>query len=445
MVKLCIVGRGVLSLALAAGAARAQYIERVLVVGRQPVAMALDSVRGRLFVACQQSNAISVIDPDSNRVLRTISVGVKPVFLLARPDAGLVYAVCQPNSGNGSIRIYDTGSYELVGSIGVGRGPVKVVYDRQDDRMFCLNRLSPSVSVIRCDSNRVVRNVSLSQTPEDICYHPAANKVYVASGAYMQPGKVTIINAATGQTVRTINSGEDAWRLAGDPVADRVYCSNRGTRTISVISGAGDSVVRTLATESEVWSFLLLPDGRLYCGNYFSGTISVLRRGDTAFARTFPVAGGIGAFGYDPVTEKVYACGYLSGRVTVIECRNGDEVVLDSIVTGYGPAGAVVWTPQQRVFVCNSWDSTVTVIRDELTGMEETEMAEWGNRKAGAVFVRGTLFLPAAPGAGRVSLFDTGGREVMALSPGPNDLSRLAPGVYLLRGGVRAGRVVRCR
>jgi hypothetical protein len=53
-----------------------------------------------------------------------------------------------------------------------------------------------------------------------------------------------------------------------------------------------------------------------------------------------------------------------------------------------------------------------------------------------ASIVRGTLELPpAAHGERRVSdcLLDIGGREVMKLHPGPNDVSRLAPGVYYVR------------
>jgi len=38
----------------------------------------------------------------------------------------------------------------------------------------------------------------------------------------------------------------------------------------------------------------------------------------------------------------------------------------------------------------------------------------------------------------RAGLLDVSGRSVMTLKPGPNDVSRLAPGVYFIRSGPSA-------
>jgi hypothetical protein len=47
--------------------------------------------------------------------------------------------------------------------------------------------------------------------------------------------------------------------------------------------------------------------------------------------------------------------------------------------------------------------------------------------------IRGVLLLPVSPFAIHTSLFDMAGRQVMALRPGANDVSRLSPGVYFVR------------
>ncbi len=70
------------------------------------------------------------------------------------------------------------------------------------------------------------------------------------------------------------------------------------------------------------------------------------------------------------------------------------------------------------------------------TGVAERGTPPRAARTAPAVTVaRGTLALPspANPGSGFV-LLDAAGRRVLDLTPGPNDVSRLAPGVYLVRG-----------
>jgi hypothetical protein len=61
--------------------------------------------------------------------------------------------------------------------------------------------------------------------------------------------------------------------------------------------------------------------------------------------------------------------------------------------------------------------------------------------------VRGVLFLAERPSssASTSSLFDTGGREVLDLSPGANDVSKLAPGVYFVRAVSRELSAVSCQ
>jgi hypothetical protein len=50
-----------------------------------------------------------------------------------------------------------------------------------------------------------------------------------------------------------------------------------------------------------------------------------------------------------------------------------------------------------------------------------------------ATIIRGVLFLAERPSTSTSSLFDTGGREVLDLAPGANDVRALAPGVYFVR------------
>jgi hypothetical protein len=62
--------------------------------------------------------------------------------------------------------------------------------------------------------------------------------------------------------------------------------------------------------------------------------------------------------------------------------------------------------------------------------------------------VRGVLFLAEASSrkSQAASLLDIGGRKVMDLRPGANDVSRLSPGVHFVRdaaGGKRPGAGVR--
>ena len=89
-----------------------------------------------------------------------------------------------------------------------------------------------------------------------------------------------------------------------------------------------------------------------------------------------------------------------------------------------GPSGTAT-TMTSRAFA----------IGDTTVGTEERSMLYASRMMPEPTVVRGILFLPASPRL-RVSaspLLDASGRKVMNLSPGPNDIRRLAPGVYFVR------------
>ena len=75
-------------------------------------------------------------------------------------------------------------------------------------------------------------------------------------------------------------------------------------------------------------------------------------------------------------------------------------------------------------------------------GIEETPSAEAPTTKCLPTIVRGVLRVPVSSFTIHASLFDVTGRQVMALRPGPNDVSRLSPGVYFVRDESRTRKVV---
>jgi aminopeptidase N len=99
-----------------------------------------------------------------------------------------------------------------------------------------------------------------------------------------------------------------------------------------------------------------------------------------------------------------------------------DTLALDTFVLSAEP---LTLTPDPDNWVLDSTHVTA--------GVEESENSELRREKAEPTIIRGVLRLPVSPFTTHTSLFDMTGRQVMALQPGRNDVSRLAPGVYFLR------------
>jgi photosystem II stability/assembly factor-like uncharacterized protein len=92
------------------------------------------------------------------------------------------------------------------------------------------------------------------------------------------------------------------------------------------------------------------------------------------------------------------------------------------------------------------WDGCIMHGAIAPPGIEETPNAEAREPNIGPTLVRSVLDLPfgICNLTSDVALLDVCGRPVLALHPGPNDVSRLAPGVYFVKEpGVRDTKYVR--
>ncbi len=108
------------------------------------------------------------------------------------------------------------------------------------------------------------------------------------------------------------------------------------------------------------------------------------------------------------------------------------EIAVDSTGHVY-----VVWWADGKV-----WFSTNAPL-----GIAEQPTQQSVGERPSTTVVRGVLFLAERPSssASTISLFDIGGREVLDLSPGANDVSKLAPGVYFIRAVSRELSAVSCQ
>jgi YVTN family beta-propeller protein len=137
---------------------------------------------------------------------------------------------------------------------------------------------------------------------------------------------------------------------------------------------------------------------------------------------------------YDPGYNSIY-CSSDGSSVTVID--GATDSVKAVIRVGLYPRGMCLNPSQDRVYVANSGSSSISIIRTSPPGIEESFGPKVLNFEPLATVVRGVLVLGAVGsrqnteyGAG---LMDIGGRKVMDLHPGANDVRALAPGVYFVR------------
>ena len=155
----------------------------------------------KLLVACTDSNAALLLDPATDKVLRTVPLGDEPEAFDLSPDG-------------------------------------KTIYVSNED--------ASAASFIDFDSGKVRQTVKVGGEPEGVKVSPDGKLVYVTSEV---ANLVHVIDTATGKIVKNIKAGKRPRRMAFTPDGKELWVTNELDASVSIVSTADHSVTQTLKFE----------------------------------------------------------------------------------------------------------------------------------------------------------------------------------------------------
>jgi len=198
-----------------------------------PVGIAQLPGGGKVYVANQGSNQVTVIDPATLAVKTTVNVGNSPSAIVASPDGNCVY-VANQNSGTVSV-ITTSNDMPTATAITVGAGPVSLRFDPLLQRLYVVNNAGGSVSVIShatdCSST-LLKTVGVGLAPKSIAALSDKTRAYVANSG---DGTVSVIDVNSNTVRKTIAVG-------GSPQS--IGASADGTKVV-VAANTSVVVIRT--------------------------------------------------------------------------------------------------------------------------------------------------------------------------------------------------------
>jgi YVTN family beta-propeller protein len=110
-----------------------------------PLELLLSPDGARLYVLCQQSGEIRVLDASTYAVIKTIAVGRVPRGFSLSADGKRLFVT---NSWDDTLSVIDTGTLAVAATWPVGAEPSSVVEDRAGKRLFVANRISGDIAVL---------------------------------------------------------------------------------------------------------------------------------------------------------------------------------------------------------------------------------------------------------------------------------------------------------
>ena len=331
-----------------------------------PLELLLSPDGARLYVLCQQSEEVRVLDAASFAVIKKITVGRVPRGFSLSPDGARLFVT---NSWDDTISVIDTGALAVAATWPVGAEPSSVVEDRGGKRLFVANRISNDVAVLDAQTGAEEKRLLAGRGSSYLTLSPDGSMIY-GTHVYPNPSphrtapesEITVIDAA-----RAV-------------VVDRMPL-----HAIAGVFHVAFSADGRLGAVAEYHPKNLVPLAHLEHGGAFEDTLTVfgadvgkpvevpLDELERYAAQPFGVA-------IAPDKSRIYVTCGGSEMVTVIDAPRllrfihahpepfardlsaSSNYVLARIAVGRNPRGLTLTHDGRRLFVANRLDDTISVI-----------------------------------------------------------------------------------
>jgi len=337
-----------------------------------PLEVLLSPDGARLYVLCQQSEEVRVLDATSFAVIKNIAVGRVPRGFSLSPDGERLFVT---NTWEDTLSVIDTRTLAVVATWPVGAEPSSVVEDRASKRLFVANRISNDVAVLNAQTGEEEKRLAAGRGVSYLALSPDSSRLY-ATHIYPNPPRVMteLDNRTAPESEITVID------VARAVVVDRIPLH----RIAGVFHLAFSSDGR-LGVAAEYHPKNLVPIAHLEHGGYFDYTLTVfgadvgqpveipLDELERYAARPFGVA-------IAPDKSRIYVSCSGSEMVTVIDVPRllryahnhpGSNVqdlsasanyVVARISIGRDPRGLTLSHDGRRLFVANRLEDTISVI-----------------------------------------------------------------------------------
>ncbi len=338
-----------------------------------PLEVLLSPDGARLYVLCQQSEEVRVLDAATYAVLKTIAVGSVPRGFSLSPDGARLFVT---NSWDDTLSVIDTRTLAVTAVWPVGAEPSSVVEDRAGKRLFVANRISNDVAVLDAQTGVEEKRLLAGRGSSYLTLSPDGSRIY-ATHVYPNPPRVrtALDNRIAPESEITVID------TARAVVVDRMPLD----RIAGVFHLAFSSDGR-LGVVAEYHPKNLVPIAHLEHGGYFDFTLTVfgadvgkasveipLDELERYASRPFGVA-------IAPDKSRIFvSCGG-SEMVLVIDvprllryvhAHPGSNVqdlsasanyIVAHIPVGHDPRGLALTSDGRKLFVANRLDDTISVI-----------------------------------------------------------------------------------
>lgn len=160
------------------GSRRATYAVPEDDLYKSPIQMALTRGGRRLFVTCENSGEVLVVDTGARKVVSSVKTGKSPFGVTLSPNESRLYV---SDRWDDNVTVVNAESMEVVQAIPVGDDPHGLVTDETGRYLFVANMGTDDVSVVDTAESKEIKRLEAGRSPFGLAYSPDHRFLYVSS------------------------------------------------------------------------------------------------------------------------------------------------------------------------------------------------------------------------------------------------------------------------
>ncbi|MCX6844459.1 MAG: hypothetical protein NTX53_19530 [candidate division WOR-3 bacterium] len=265
-------GPGQESLAVTSVAAR-QVIKRLEMPGATtPV---WDAVSDRVYVSCQTTNKVAVVDCATDSLLKYIPVGACPMKMYINTLRRKLYVL---NYDAGTVSIVDMTTNQVIKTVDVGDTPNAGYYCRSADKFYSDGQIGQCV-VIGGQSDTIVARIAVPGTQYVLSVTGNEQAGIVFAGMFAgNSGYIVAIDAEADSVTYTHDLGHALAEGLLYSIESGYLYSTGYPKSFCVLTGDGSRVIKTIPLGDAPFVIASAPaHRRLYVGNLNTSFVYVLR------------------------------------------------------------------------------------------------------------------------------------------------------------------------
>jgi YVTN family beta-propeller protein len=276
-----------------------------------------------------------------------------PLNLALRPGGRELYVACE---GSGSVIVVDTRKRQKVAEIAVGGQATDVAFSPDGRRAYVSSRLEDSVAVIDVAARKLLQKWRVGDEPHGVLTDRSGKYLYVLDTS---EDSVSVVNAATGKEMRRLAASRDPSSLALSPDGRRLLVTNTLSRPVPFREPAKSEVTAIEAEPGVVEDRYVLPGA-----NYLQG-VAWHPSGEFAFVTLVRTKNLV------PMTRILQGWTITNGLGIVWRDGRTDQVLLDEPPLYFPDPTDVAFTPDGRWALVTSSGSDRVAVMDvsKLIGM----------------------------------------------------------------------------